>query len=206
MGGVKIITSLSLLLLAGAAHAQLVPRSTAIGGKSQVEWSQAWWAWAASFDQDHSPVADRTGRLCHLEQEGPVWFLAGTYGTARTIRVCSVPRGKYLFFPLINYVYYKPPDSEASCADMRRSAAAATDDVSSLVLELDGKRFTGLEAHRLATVGCFDLNARDGGGVPAAANGYYVMLEPLGIGKHSISFGGRTEAMSQAVTYTLYVN
>lgn len=42
-------------------------------------------------------------------QSSEVWFLAGTYGTPRTIRTCRVPRDKYLFFPLINYVVARSP-------------------------------------------------------------------------------------------------
>src|SRR6185436_15739419 len=84
--------------------AVVVPANAPVFGKTQAEWSQAWWQWAGSFDHAESPVADRTGENCHLKQEGPVWFLAGTYGTRRTVRTCTVPQGKHLFFPLINYV------------------------------------------------------------------------------------------------------
>jgi hypothetical protein len=81
-----------------------------------------------------------------------------------------------------------------------------TEDVSSLVLEIDGKRFTNLEAHRQATRECFDLNALAGGGVsPSAANGYYIMLPPLSRGTHTLNFGGILPGISQAITYTLHV-
>ncbi len=40
---------------------------------------------------------------------------------------------------------------------------------------------------------------------PSAANGYYVMLNPLPPGKHEINFGGILPDMAQAVTYTLIV-
>lgn len=68
----------------------------AVEGLSQTEWSRAWWQWAASFDRDNSPVGDRNGALCDRGQSGPVWFLAGTYGTQRTVRTCKIPQGKYL--------------------------------------------------------------------------------------------------------------
>ena len=87
-----------------------------------------------------------------------------------------------------------------------RDAASITDGVSSMVLELDGKRFNNLESHRQATGECFDFAARAGGGVaPSAANGYYVMLRPLSRGTHTINFGAILPDMSQAVTYTLIV-
>jgi hypothetical protein len=92
------------LICAGAARAgedlTVAPNEPA-AGLSQAEWSRNWWQWAGSFDQDQSPIADRTGALCNAKQDGPVWFLAGTYGTRRTVRTCKVPSGKYLFFPRV---------------------------------------------------------------------------------------------------------
>lgn len=193
-----------------AAHAAdnfVVPPSESIGGISQTEWSRDWWQWAASFDDDESPVADRTGESCHLKQSGPVWFLAGTYGSKRTVRHCKVPRDKHLFFPLINYVTTRPPDAEVPCASVIRDAARLTDNVQALVLELDGRRAESLEAHRMVTK-CFNIAERASPKqfvFPAAANGYYVMLKPLPPGTHVLNFGGALPRMLQAVTYTLEV-
>jgi len=184
----------------------LVPPTENILGRSQADWSRSWWQWAASFDRSESPIADKTGGLCRSKQTGAVWFLAGTYGTRRTVRTCTVPSGKYLFFPLINYVVYPVEGMPLTCASATQTAARVTLDVSSLVLEIDGKRFKDLEVHRQATRECFDLNALSGGGVaPSAANGYYVMLRPLSRGTHILNFGGILPGISQAVTYTLRV-
>ena len=184
----------------------LVPPAEKIAGRTQADWSRSWWQWAAQFDDDESPVADNTGRNCHLGQQGEVWFLAGTYGSQRTIRKCTVPAGKYLFFPLINYVVYPREGYSLSCGMAMNSASRQTNEVSSLVLELDGKLYKNLEAHRQWTRQCFDLDELSGGGLePAAANGYYIMLRPLSRGTHTLNFGGILPDMSQAVTYTLRV-
>ena len=165
-----------------------------------------WWQWAGSFEQDESPVYDRKGTRCNLRQEGAVWFLAGTYGSGRTIRTCTVPADRYLFFPMINYVVFPVPGLSLSCELATKRAAAATAEVSSLVLEVDGKLFQNLEVHRQATRVCFDLAAQSGGGMaPSAGNGYYIMLRPLSRGTHTLNFGGRLQEFSQAVTYTLQV-
>ena len=182
--------------------APLAP-AKAIAGASQEEWSKRWWRWALSFDDDESPVADRDGRFCSLGQSGPVWFLAGTYGTARTIRSCRVPAGKTLFFPLINYVTLQPEDEDESCASLKRRAARLTASPAALVLEVNGKRFNGLAAHRLATQRCFRVFEDDD--TLAAGNGYYVALGPLKPGRYTLNFGGILPEMSQAVTYTLDV-
>jgi hypothetical protein len=201
----------ALLVVMSSAHAGdsvLLPRDTPVAGKTQEQWSREWWQWAASFDRNASPVADETGALCASGQSGKVWFLAGTYGTGRTIRTCTVPRGKYLFFPLVNYVVSSRVDAPDACERLAFTAARATDGVAKLVLDVDGHRYDGLVQHRLPTSECFDLGARSAVAAsahPTAADGYYVMLKPLPPGRHEINFGGILPTLLQAVTYTLIV-
>jgi len=181
----------------------LIAPDQAVAGASQAVWSQRWWQWAFSFDDDESPVADRTGALCAARQSGDVWFLAGTYGSHRTERTCRVPAGKYLFFPLINYVQSMREGVPLDCGLLKNNLAAVVSDPSALILEVDGVRFDKLKAHRLRTPKCFSIES----GTPpdSAADGYYVMLAPLAPGEHLINFGGVLPRMAQAVTYRLIV-
>lgn len=209
---VTFVLAASFLSPAVAQTEIAVPPAERVANTSQADWSKAWWQWAGSFDRADSPVADRTGTNCHLKQDGPVWFLAGTYGTQRTIRTCKVPRDKYLFFPLINYVVM-PTTQTASCGaaccpSFAQTAKSITDEPSNLVLELDGRRIHDLARYRQATTECFDMGALSEPKYrvfPSTANGYYVMLRPLSPGKHVLNFGGMLPGMSQAVTYTLFV-
>ena len=191
-----------------AEESVVLPASEPVAGLSQEDWSRAWWQWAHSFETSRGPVADRTGELCGLGQSGPVWFLAGTYGTKRTIRTCSIPRGRYLFFPLINYAVMPPPGRPVTCDAVKGSAARLTDHATGLVLEIDGVRTPDLMTHRLATSECFDIGVLVEPKVrifPSAANGYYVMVRPLASGTHTLEFGGVLPDSLQGVTYTLIV-
>lgn len=203
-----LVTLLAWASMASYAEpGMVVPPEQSVAGQSQAEWSKVWWQWAASFDQSESPVTDQTGELCGAKQSGAVWFLAGTYGTHRTVRMCTVPRGKYLFFPLINYVVTRPLNGEVSCKSVMHDAAALTDQASALILEVDGKRVENLASYRQQTK-CFNIAERSTPKqfiFPAAANGYYAMLKPLAPGKHLINFGGALPSMLQAVTYTVFV-
>lgn len=195
-------------LSASAAEPFLVPPDESVGGTSQSEWSRLWWQWAGSFEQPASPIADRSGELCTSKQSGDVWFLAGTYGTRRTVRTCTVPRGRYLFFPLVNYVVAPTADGSTNCMSVMSTAARMTEQVSNLLLEVDGVRHQDLVKHRQPTRGCFDLGSEAEPKArifPSAANGYYVMLRPLPPGKHTLNFGGALPSMLQAVTYNLVV-
>jgi hypothetical protein len=212
-----IICSVAFLALAPAStlaqksalaqKSYLLPPDALVADQTQEDWSRSWWQWAASFERAESPVADTTGERCAGHQSGDVWFLAGTYETKRTFRTCRVPRDKHLFFPLINYVVM-PNRAPVSCEAVTNTAARMTDDVSNLVLRIDGERYDDLTGHRQATRECFDIGvlvtppARM---YPSAANGYYAMLQPLPPGTHVIDLGGILPSMAQAITYTLIV-
>ncbi|MEK8034029.1 hypothetical protein AACH06_24660 [Ideonella sp. DXS29W] len=201
----RAVFALSLLWLMTSAQAVgpvVVPPNETVAGVSQTEWSVRWWQWAFSFERPRSPVADTTGALCASRQSGEVWFLAGTYGTRRTERSCTVPAGKVLFFPLINYVTFRAENSDESCDSLARRAARLTDNPSALILEVDGVRYDSLAAHRLPTK-CFSLVS--GQPADAVADGYFVAVGPLARGQHVINFGGALPSMLQAVTYTLTV-
>lgn len=206
----KLCVAIWLACLCFSSHADAdptIPPTQSVAGQSQAEWSKVWWQWAASFDRDESPITDQTGELCGAKQSGPVWFLAGTYGTHRTVRLCKVPKGKHLFFPLINYVVTRPLDREVSCKSVMRDAARLTNGASALVLEIDGQRVDGLASYRQPSK-CFniaELSTPKQFVFPSAANGYYVMLKPLEPGTHVINFGGALPSMLQAVTYTVVV-
>lgn len=185
------------------------PPDESVGGKSQAEWSREWWQWAGSFERNESPIADRTGELCGSRQAGPVWFLAGTYGTQRTVRSCRVPAGKHLFFPLVNYVVMPTSSQAISCMVRMSNAARMTEGATNLVVDLNGRRISNLQAHRQASPDCFDMGARTANQMkiyPSASNGYYVMIRPLAPGVHTLNFGGALPTMQQAVTYTLIVD
>lgn len=202
-----MICMLAMACTAGMAQEVVLPPDAQVQGISQSKWSERWWQWAGSFDVARSPVSDQTGELCNLKQQGSVWFLAGTYGTRRTVRTCKIPRDTHLFFPLINYVVMQHHDTPGACMSAMLSAAGITNGATGLLLDLNGQRADELVAHRQAT-GCFDVGilatprARI---YPSAANGYYVMLKPLAPGRHQLNFGGWLPSMQQAVTYTLIV-
>lgn len=165
-----------------------------------------WWQWAASFDYEKSPVADRTGELCAAGQDGPVWFLAGVYGSAPVKRSCEVPAGKWLFFPIVNFVVFPSGERTATCEHMIAEAQASTDDPLDLAVFVDGAPVENLTQHRQASVECFNLGEVTGSEIfPSASDGYYVMLQPLPPGKHEIRWGGVLPTLRQAVVYEIVV-
>ena len=66
-------------------------------GMSYGQWTGKWWQWMLSSPQNVSPLTDQTGNNCGKNQNGPVWFLAGTTGGPAT-RSCNIPAGKSMLF------------------------------------------------------------------------------------------------------------
>lgn len=124
-----ILVLVSCLCSTAPGYAQtaakaVVPPTQSVQGLTQAEWSRAWWQWAGSFEKGESPISDLTGALCGLRQSGPVWFLAGTYGSRRAVRTCKVPQGKYLFFPLVNSLITPRGDIPVDCDYVTKGAAS----------------------------------------------------------------------------------
>lgn len=172
--------------------------------------SAEWWQWALSIPPSANPLADATGEKCMVGQHGSVWFLAGIFNSGdATVRSCSVPKGKALFFPIVNSVNVDTPNicgqgsAHASVGDLRAGAAAFIDGVTKISAEVDGKPIRNLRRVRskvfavaLPEDNLFDApcsgqknpNVPAGVFAPAIDDGYYVRLNPLKAGEHTVRF------------------
>ena len=154
----------------------------------------------------NNPVSDPTGALGTLGQSGPVWFLAGTFGTVAE-RNLTVPAGKALFFPIINTIWVNLPElgdnpwSEEQRAYARTVIAPFIDDAYNLSCQIDGVAVKNLVAYRCPTPDGAEYmvtlppdNPFASYGLPAGTygpcvdDGISLMLAPLKPGKHTIHF------------------
>jgi len=106
----KLILAFALLGLtltatdATAENVPVFPPGDHPYGHTYPEWAATWWRWALSQPGGkENPIIDPTGASCANGQEGNVWFLAGTSGTAVT-RSCTVPPETALLFPIVNQI------------------------------------------------------------------------------------------------------
>ena len=113
--------------------ALVVAPDQTVDGLPLATYANLWWQWAFSMAEAESPVLDEVGTFCSVNQAGPIWFLAGGYGSSRIDRVCEVPAGRHLFFPIINVIQVLYPATDADCPALQAEAAtfgariAATD-------------------------------------------------------------------------------
>ena len=169
-----------------------------------------WWQWGLSVPTQQNPQLDPDGRYCMVGQRTSTWFLAGEFGGDTATRSCSVPAGTRLFFPIANAINFNTPkvcgqpSTNLTVKDMRGLSKATIDGVDRLSLFVDGKNARSLVKRVQSPVfsvalpenNVFDAQCRAArlGNVPAGVyspavdDGYYVLLEPLPPGKHTISY------------------
>lgn len=189
-------------------------------GKTYGDWTALWYRWALGVPAAQSPLLDTTGDRAAVGQSGPVWFLAGTAGDPPIAeRVCTVPAGKTILYPIVNVVGVVGVDAPTD-GEVLRGTQLWVNYVSELETTVDGVELQGLWNYRFAT-GFFDLTVPADGIWPqyagthrAYAEGYWIMLEPLPPGPHEVHFRGKFSfpgsypdvlTFETAVTYYLTV-
>jgi len=190
---------LAAMPLALGCGSGVVPPDARFHGRTYGQWAAEWWVWALNTPPDQSPIDDTTGELAAVGQSGPVWFLAGTNG-GPVERTCTVPRGKALFFPLVNICDLEfVGDPYAWSAKYALWAISHwVDEAEGLSCTIDGVKvkrlcsYRGAGAVRRIALGDSNLWGLPGGCYgPLAADGYWIMLEPLSRGRHEIRFQAR---------------
>jgi hypothetical protein len=221
-----LITVLSILAVL-LAHASSVVLGTSsidiIGpenkpyGLSYEEHVKNFWKWVLSIPADKGlwDTADK-GENCHVGQSpnSPIFYITGNDG-GRSTRTCHVPAGKALFIPVSPM---EASDKESGNAGksveyLTKVAKDDQDSIKSLYLRIDDKIYhlTDLAKYRIHT-GAFEVyfprNAIMGvsteGSAKAAADGYYVITEPLTSGTHTIQYKSSlicTEALCTDPSY-----
>jgi hypothetical protein len=171
-------------------------------GKTREQWAIEWWQWALSIPEADNPILDATGVKSQIGQSGPVFFLTGARRDLEIARrSITVPAGTALFFPVAAEV----------CVIGALGLTEA--DLHSCLLEsplsrgrvlgfaaIDGVPFNNkdleknLANYRYKTVPFTvslppdNLLSPLGGEALALSDGFWVMMAPLPVGRHTLQF------------------
>jgi hypothetical protein len=184
-------------------------------GKSYNELAGDWYNWEVQFPFATNPVVEDGPVDCTRGQKGKIWFLAGNFGGTSN-RECTIPKGKALFFPIINTLWWFPEDG-LTVDELRAIANSLINATTTLDVSIDGVAIKDPFAYRAQSQpGGFALdfgplladfgygptpNPRD----PAVADGYWILLAPLREGPHVIQFRATNPPFNLDVTYRLTV-
>ncbi len=193
------------------------PPDKAVYGMTYGDWAAAWWQYVFSVPSPDNPILDTTGEKCDEQQSTcPVFFLVGAFGGSVT-RNCTVPAGKAIFFPILNFECdtLSPPTRGGNEWELRTCVGKIADfiDVNSLKVTIDGKKLHRLQRFRVQspvfhlTVPVDNFLGWDPASGLAVTDGYYVMLKPLSPGSHVVHFEGSIPSISftLSITYNLTV-
>lgn len=189
---------------------RLLPNANALTDAIYAHEAKRWLRWAMALPWSTGPITDTTGAACAQGQSGPLWFLAGTPGGPAT-RSCTLPRGKFLFVPLVN-TWVLPANDRVDTPEELAAGDAFSheylqwneDHACGLELELDGVPVASqatLDQLGTMVLDPFSvmLNAdnfqsavgRPGGHQIAAwTGGHYALLTPLTPGHHTLELVG----------------
>ena len=204
----------------GGANPGVVPPGAKIHGKSYGERRGEWWKFVHSIPSSDNPLLHDD--KCAAGQAGPVWFLTGKWGNSpiTATRHCTVPFGKYLFFPVVNIfgdnVGYDPPKT---IGELRSLAREMINAYVNTKCWLDGRELQGLssvvDSPYRAVSPVFKYRVPAGGlrGFPphtlvdpVISDGVFLMLEPLPAGQHTIRFTASSLAMSYTFDITYHID
>jgi hypothetical protein len=171
-------------------------------GLTYGQWTVKWWNWALSIPTEINPVFDDSGKFANASQKDPnVFFLAGTFDGATVQRRCTVPSGKAVLFPVMNYevnpIEYPHLKTET---EMIREAIRDQDDIINLDATIDGKKvpFYRIRSDPPVFPLTISLDLIESEEFPkgaktvdkAASDGYWIFLKYLSKGEHRIFFAG----------------
>jgi hypothetical protein len=184
-------------------------------GISYGQWTVRWWQWAKSAPKEINPVIDETGKYAHINQQGPVWYLAGTFGENKIPhRTCKIPADIAVLFPVINYEMNPLEKPElAKQADLISHVIQDIDDIIIRYAIVDEMRIPVYRIKSDPLVFSLTINSENNNRVfgettYAVADGYWVFLKPLPKGKHHIYFHGSCAGglRNAAADYSILVN
>lgn len=179
--------------------AEVVPPNQRYRGRTYAEWSAKWWEWFLEYPVDNArhphPYLDPNFDVGAFQDFDDVWFLT----TSAADVTLTVPGDKALFFPLMNAEVSSleaPPFYGANAVQQRIGAKFMADHIVNLAVTIDGTTIGPIGAYR-ALSPQFRFNAPTpwiygptGGRGTSVGDGYYVLLEPLSKGEHTIHVTG----------------
>jgi hypothetical protein len=173
-------------------------------GQTYGQWTVKWWRWALSIPKSINPVLDPSGIYAHVNQPKRfVWFLTGKFGNEDSNlpnRFCTIPKGRSILFPVINYEanLFEYPQIKTK-DELIEHVSRVEDTIARRECLVDGIKIAAQRVKSDPFIFRLKIGKDNAANIPkygvtlAAADGYWVFLKPLTEGNHIISFEGSCE-------------
>ena len=188
-----------LVPVKGSSSIGIFPPDSEPYDLSYAEHAQSFWKWLLSIPASETPIDDTTGENCTVGQSNTnssIFYLAE--GEGKVERTCTVPAGKGLLIPIMQVEISDKEIPGASVEELTSAAKNDQNSVNSLYLRVDDNEYTynDLLKYRLGEPTVFQATFPDngifgvieGGPSTVAADGFYILTEPLTEGNHTVNF------------------
>ncbi len=190
----------------------MIPKSTtAPYGHTWGEWSGLWWNWAVSMPVTANPLTNTAP--AESGQTGNVWFIGGNTKSDTSVRTLTIPSGKALFFPILNW----EADTTGGAPPVDSLLSAITNLRNSLMPQIETAEIDGVSVaisssnFTAPTPFTVTFKANNFLGAPACtsaaySSGDYLFVDSLSTGSHTIHFHGAFPSFAVDETYKITVN
>jgi hypothetical protein len=185
--------------VAGSTSVNIFPPGGKPYGLEYPKHIENFWKWSLAIPAKENPIDDPTGEKCARGQSNTnssVFYLAFNNGGISE-RTCKVPVGKGLLIPVMQVEISEKETPGATPEELKLAAKTDQDSVNSLYLKIGDKEYSyeDLQPFRMNT-DIFEVNYADngifgvieGGPSKVAADGYYILTEPLQKGNYTIHY------------------
>lgn len=200
----------------------LFPKDAHPYGKSVTRWAELLWSYIYSISPDQNPFFDTTGQFCGVDQQGPVWFLPATPGSALgtdVSRSCTIPEDKAIMMQLSSALNdypcpdpsFQPAPGQSLYDFLIGGISPLFDGETGFVVTLDGVNINDPLSYRFfsddvftfhpdLSMVAFDscITQRNMQGV---VDGFYLLFKPMTAGQHTLVIHGHDMVGTQ-VTIT----
>ena len=175
--------------------------SKSYGGLTYEDHVMNYWKLTLSIPEKGHPWFDPTGEKCRVGQEklnSPIFYLPTNEGGGDE-RICRIPAGLGVLIPVIVGEYslleYRNNGETKNLEDLPRDAKNDQDKMRNLELRINNTQFAENEIKNYGVLtSVFNVTFADnglfgvieGGPTSAAADGYYIITEPLSKGTYVI--------------------
>jgi hypothetical protein len=158
------------------------------------DWIAKWWDYNVDIGAEVHPRDNFSPERCNLDQKqvDPVYYLPDNL-SGEEQRNCSVPAGKAILAPLLTMSCWDDnTDPNLKTEQGLQECSREGNEYGVVSATLDGRKILNVEQYR-TTSDVFNITvAKDNafqslyGTFPSIADGFFVFLEPLSPGKHSL--------------------
>jgi hypothetical protein len=186
--------------------------SAIVDGKTIAQWTQDWTTWGLQAPANTNPLTDPNGGFAHVDNHGPVFFIAGPFGSGSVERSFDVPKDTPILFPMINAFDTEGPGIPPTIPGWDKSFQEEVDTVLNDWQHSVKSRFASIDGHSVSNTKSYfegtdffsmgkvhpgslieSLGVEKGTDLSTTKSaGYWLMVEGLTPGTHTLHFGGST--------------